>query len=89
MTYFESLQTLTRTASLLREQPHRRPNIYEVVREVAAIRGTDIPIKDVRSSCISCQYMTEVRRSMLAVAIRNLEGINISLCQTHIYPHRQ
>ena len=86
---FEYLQTLTRAASLLREQPHRRPNIYEVVREVAAIRGTDIPIKDVSSSRVCCLTMTEVRRSMLAVAIRNLEGINTCLCQTHMYPRRQ
>ena len=32
---------------MLRENPQLRPNIYQVVREVARIRGTDIPIKDV------------------------------------------
>ena len=37
-------------ASMLREKPSQRPNIYQVVREVAAIRGTDIPIQDVWAS---------------------------------------
>lgn len=32
---------------MLRENPQQRPNIYEVIREVCLIRGTDIPIKDV------------------------------------------
>lgn len=81
--------TLTRSASLLREQPHRRPNIYEVVREVAAIRGTDIPIKDVNSTRTFCLQMTKVGRSILAVAIQKLEGISIYLYQTHTYPRRQ
>ena len=34
-------------ALMLREQPQDRPNIYQVVSEVAALRGTDIPIKNV------------------------------------------
>ena len=40
---------LTRPALMLREKPEQRPNIYQVVREVAAMRGTDVPIKDVSS----------------------------------------
>ena len=32
---------------MLREDPKARPNIYQVVREVSAMRGTDVPIKDV------------------------------------------
>ncbi len=32
---------------MLRENPQQRPNIYQVVREVSVLRGTDIPIKDV------------------------------------------
>lgn len=32
---------------MLREDPSDRPNIYQVVREVCAMRGTDVPIKDV------------------------------------------
>ncbi|KAI9812169.1 MAG: hypothetical protein M1827_004835 [Pycnora praestabilis] len=34
-------------ASMLRENPRSRPNIYQVVREVSLMRGTEIPIKDV------------------------------------------
>ncbi|KAI9720871.1 MAG: hypothetical protein M1812_002710 [Candelaria pacifica] len=34
-------------ASMLRESPQLRPNIYEVIREVCLMRGTDIPIKDI------------------------------------------
>ena len=32
---------------MLRENPQARPNIYQAVREVCLMRGTDIPIKDV------------------------------------------
>ena len=32
---------------MLRESPQTRPNIYQVIREVCSMRGTDIPIKDV------------------------------------------
>ena len=42
-------QSLNFTASMLRENPQSRPNIYQVVREVCLMRGTDIPIKDVSS----------------------------------------
>ena len=35
---------------MLRENPQQRPNIYQVIREVCLIRGTDIPIKDVSAS---------------------------------------
>lgn len=38
---------LTPTASLLRENPQLRPNIYQVLREVCLMRGTELPIKDV------------------------------------------
>lgn len=33
---------------MLRENPQLRPNIYQVLRNVCFLRGTDIPIKDVR-----------------------------------------
>lgn len=32
---------------MLRENPQLRPNIYQVVRNVCFLRGTDIPIQDV------------------------------------------
>lgn len=32
---------------MLREDPKVRPNIYQVVKEVCSMRGTDVPIKDV------------------------------------------
>ncbi|KAL8709164.1 MAG: hypothetical protein Q9220_006044 [cf. Caloplaca sp. 1 TL-2023] len=34
-------------AGMLREKPQARPNIYQVIREVSLMRGTDIPIKDI------------------------------------------
>ncbi|MCJ1313226.1 hypothetical protein MMC25_006903 [Agyrium rufum] len=34
-------------ASMLRENPSQRPNIYEVVKNVCLLRGTDIPIQDI------------------------------------------
>lgn len=36
-------------AQMLRENPQQRPNIYQAIREVCLIRGTDIPIKDIYS----------------------------------------
>ncbi len=42
-----SFLRLTILASMLRENPQLRPNIYQVVREVCLMRGTEIPIKDV------------------------------------------
>lgn len=40
---------LTVLASMLRENPQKRPNVYEVVREVCLMRKKEIPIKDVSS----------------------------------------
>ncbi|KAI4240364.1 MAG: hypothetical protein L6R40_005190 [Gallowayella cf. fulva] len=34
-------------AGMLRENPQARPNIYQVIREVSLMRGTDVPIKDI------------------------------------------
>ncbi|KAL8677142.1 MAG: hypothetical protein Q9186_006397 [Xanthomendoza sp. 1 TL-2023] len=34
-------------AGMLRESPQARPNIYQVIREVSHMRGTDVPIKDI------------------------------------------
>jgi len=33
--------------AMLREDPKKRPNIYQVVQEVCSMRGTTVPIKDV------------------------------------------
>lgn len=32
---------------MLKENPQKRPNIYQVVREVCLMRGKEVPIKDV------------------------------------------
>ncbi|KAK5132597.1 hypothetical protein LTR08_008796 [Meristemomyces frigidus] len=34
-------------ASMLKEDPSRRPNIYEVLTEVSSMRGTTVPIPDI------------------------------------------
>ncbi|KAL8920751.1 MAG: hypothetical protein Q9208_006081 [Pyrenodesmia sp. 3 TL-2023] len=44
-TFSDSLKKLI--AGMLREMPQARPNIYQVVREVSLMRGSDIPIKDI------------------------------------------
>ena len=44
---------LISAASMLRENPQLRPNIYQVLREVCLMRGTDVPIKDVSRILIS------------------------------------
>jgi AP2-associated kinase len=38
---------LTKLASMLRELPHQRPNIYQIIREVCYMRGREVPIQDV------------------------------------------
>ncbi|KAL9126244.1 MAG: hypothetical protein Q9217_004677 [Psora testacea] len=44
-TFSDNLKKLI--ASMLRENPQHRPNIYQVIREVSLVRGTDIPIEDI------------------------------------------
>lgn len=34
---------------MLKELPSKRPNIYEVVKEVCKMQGKEVPIRDVRS----------------------------------------
>ncbi|KAI9852362.1 MAG: hypothetical protein M1838_000884 [Thelocarpon superellum] len=34
-------------ASMLREQPHQRPTIYQVMREACVMQGIEVPIKDI------------------------------------------
>ena len=46
-------------ASMLREQPQARPNIYQVVREVSLLRGSNIPIKDIYAG----RTQSEARRN--------------------------
>ncbi|KAL8650717.1 MAG: hypothetical protein Q9226_005026, partial [Calogaya cf. arnoldii] len=43
--FSDSLKKLI--AGMLRENPQARPNIYQVIREVSLMRGTDVPIKDI------------------------------------------
>ncbi|KAI4252483.1 MAG: hypothetical protein LQ352_004263, partial [Teloschistes flavicans] len=44
-TFSDNLKKLI--AGMLRENPQGRPTIYQVIREVSLMRGTDIPIKDI------------------------------------------
>ena len=73
---------------MLRENPLQRPNIYQVLRDVSAMRGTDIPIKDVRPlSLIVLQ--ADSTRSMPVEPNRNLEEINICRRLNRAWHHRQ
>ena len=59
-------------ASMLKENPKSRPNIYQVLREACLMQGIEVPIKDV---CLdvddhgieahSCRYMWEGRNQKL------------------------
>lgn len=37
---------------MLKENPQKRPNIYEVVQEVCKMQGKEVPIRDVRFSML-------------------------------------
>ncbi|CAF9916552.1 MAG: hypothetical protein ALECFALPRED_010786 [Alectoria fallacina] len=52
-------QTKKLIAQMLGENPQQRPNIYQVIREVCLLRGTDIPIKDIYAG----RTLSEARRN--------------------------
>ncbi|SRR6266496_1777722 len=45
--WYEFTLVLLTLAWTLRENPKDRPNIYEVVKAVSILRGSEIPIRDV------------------------------------------
>ncbi|KAK4548635.1 hypothetical protein LTR36_009546 [Oleoguttula mirabilis] len=45
--------------AMLKEDPKRRPNIYEVIREVCSMRGVAVPIKDIYAG----RTQSEARRN--------------------------
>ncbi|KAJ5678988.1 Actin-regulating kinase PRK1 [Penicillium macrosclerotiorum] len=46
-------------ASMLKENPQKRPNIYQVVNEVCQMQGKEVPIKDIYAN----RSVSEVRRN--------------------------
>ncbi|KAL9579433.1 MAG: hypothetical protein Q9212_005110 [Teloschistes hypoglaucus] len=56
-TFSDNLKKLI--AGMLRENPQARPTIYQVIREVSLMRGTDIPIKDIYAG----RTQSEARRN--------------------------
>lgn len=46
-------------ASMLKEDPAKRPNIYQVIKESCSMRGTDVPIKDIYAN----RTQSEARRN--------------------------
>jgi hypothetical protein len=52
-------------ASMLKENPKSRPNIYQVLREACLMQGIEVPIKDVclsillKSETHNCRYMRD------------------------------
>ncbi|KAK5173857.1 Ark- serine/threonine protein kinase [Saxophila tyrrhenica] len=46
-------------ALLLKEDPKNRPNIYQVIKEVSSMRGTEVPIKDIYAG----RTQSEARRN--------------------------
>ena len=48
---------LTNVASMLRENPQSRPNIYQVVKEIGSMRGTVLKIQDARSLCLQLAWV--------------------------------
>ena len=61
---------------MLRENPQQRPNIYQVIREVSLIRGTDIPIKDVSTSILLVNIIANSARYIPTGRNPRLEGTN-------------
>jgi hypothetical protein len=59
---------------MLQENPQSRPNIYQVVLEICYMRGTEVPIKDVRHRMPWNSQLTFVRY-MLVEQRQNLDGI--------------
>ncbi|KAF2486612.1 hypothetical protein BDY17DRAFT_291780 [Neohortaea acidophila] len=45
--------------SMLKEDPKKRPNIYEVIRETCSMRGVEMPVKDIYSQ----RTQSEARRN--------------------------
>lgn len=50
-------------ASMLKESPAPRPNIYQVLREACVMQGIEVPIKDV------CSYLLYLKRKLTPVDI--------------------
>ena len=46
-------------AIMLKEDPKNRPNIYQVLKEVCSMRGTEVPVKDIYAN----RTHSEVRRN--------------------------
>lgn len=77
------------TGSMLKENPVQRPNIFEVVKEVSSMRGTSVPIKDVRLRWMHdhlAQQLTPIRYMPIA-RLRKLAATNIYLRQNRFLHH--
>ena len=72
---------------MLRESPQQRPNIYQVIRQVSLMRGTDIPIKDVSGTSALFNIMADSFRSILKGHNRRLAGTNICRILNHTSLH--
>jgi hypothetical protein len=62
-------------ASMLRENLHDRPNIYQVLKEGCAMQGRDVPVHDVSVSLRINELILTVRRSTTAALNPTLEQI--------------
>ncbi len=64
---------------MLRESPQLRPNIYQVMREVCLMRGTDVPIKDVGFNCTSKDFTSAHKLQIYAGRSRSEARANQQL----------
>lgn len=67
------------TASMLRENPQKRPNIYQVLKESLAMRGKEVPIRDVRPTHLQTIRFANPCRFILAALRRKIVGIRFCL----------
>jgi hypothetical protein len=67
---------------MLRENPQQRPNIYQVVAEVCAMRHRSCPIKDVCAGTLFNDIVLRLPRSTLAAHHPRLEEIRNYRLQT-------
>ncbi|KAF8251937.1 hypothetical protein K440DRAFT_668446 [Wilcoxina mikolae CBS 423.85] len=70
-------------ASMLREQPQHRPNIYQVVREVCYLRGREVPIKDIYTDR-STQSATQPEKQLPSLPVQSPPSVVAYQAPVHV-----
>ena len=62
-------------ASMLKEDPKHRPNIYRVIKEACSMRGTDVPIKDIYAN----RTHSEARRNESLPSLEPVMSVGLQI----------